>query len=253
MPYRRRRLNRRRKRQPRYRRKGHNAYSVNATRAFSNYPYVSIPRGRPTFPNKMNTIFRWSEIGNGLVAIASLPTTPSSATLGIVVNSLYDPGQSVFSKQPRFRDTLLGANGGTAPYHRYFVSAFKINVECYNSTTTNFVNNVAITLCSQDSTSPSSLDECYSRYDTRVVPITNASSSAVSKISHYGTTKNILSVASPIAQDQFKALYNADPLKKIYCYISFWNSDNTSANQMYYTVTLRQYATLYSRNDVADS
>ena len=104
MVYRRRRTNYRRK--PRYSkryrwsRKGHKPYSVAATRAFSNYPMVTMPRGRPTFRNKMNTVFRWTETGNGLVAIAPAPTLPSAATLGLKVNSLYDPGQSVFSKQP---------------------------------------------------------------------------------------------------------------------------------------------------------
>lgn len=252
MAYRRRRPNYRRR--PRYRKRRNNkAFSVNSTRAFSNYPMVSMPQGRPTFPTKMNTVFRWTETGNGLVAVAPTPTLPSAATLGLKVNSLYDPGQSVFSKQPRWRDTLLSTNNSVGVYHRYFVSAFKISVMCYNSTPTNFVGYCSITLCSQDSSAPSSLDECFSRFDTRIVPITSSNSTAVSRISHYGTTKNIFSVASPSAQDQFKALYSADPVKAVYAYIVFWNSDNTQASQMYYTVTLRQYATLYSLNDPADS
>lgn len=251
MAYKRRRTNYRRR--PRYRRKPrYNPYSVNATRAFSNYPVVAMPKGKPTFPNKMNTCFRWTETGNGVV-VAGNPTNPTKATLGIVVNSLYNPGGSIFSKQPRWLDTLLSANGGTGVYHRYFVSAFKIHVTAYNVTDVTYLNYMSITLCTQDSSAPSSLDECYSRFDTRVVPITNHKSSQVARISHYGTTKNIFSVASPAAQDQFKALYSADPVKKVLCYITFWNSDPLQANQMYYTVSLKQYCTLYSLNDPVDS
>lgn len=203
-----------------------------------NYPYVNSNFGPPTFPKKMNQIFRWTETGNGLVAIATSPTVPTAATLSLAVNSLHDPGVSVFSKQPRWLDTLLSANGSTGVYNRYFVSAFAIDVQAYNSTTTNFVNYMAITLRTQDSTSPSSLDECYSRADTKVVAISPpGSGTGISKISHYGTTKDIFSVGSVAAQDQFKSRYNTSPVKIVYADVSFWNSDNTQANQMYYTDT----------------
>lgn len=250
-PTRRRRIRRPRRRKTNYARKN---YQVTRSRAFMNYPFVSSPFGPPTFPKKLNQIFRWTETGNGLVSASTSPTVPQGATLNLAVNSLHDPGISVFSKQPRWLDTLLGVSGSDAVYSRYYVSAFAIEIEAYNATTTNFVNHMSITLRTQDSSAPGSLDECYSRADTKVVPISPPGSGAgVSKISHYGTTKNIFSVASPAAQDQFKSLYNTSPVKIVYADVTFWNADNTQSNQMYYTVHLKQYATLYSLNDPVDS
>ena len=238
-----------------YRRKKSNyakkGYQLARTRSFANYPYVNQNFGAPTFPKKMNCVFRWSEGGNGLVLQATSPTTPSNATLSVRANSLQDPGDSIFSKQPRFLDTLCGANGTNAVYSRYFVKAFAIDVQAYITTATNFCGNMSITLRSQDSSPPGTLDECYTRYDTKVVSINPpGSGDKMAKISHYGTVKDIFAVGNVSSQDQFKSLYSTNPVKAVWADIAFWNSDNTQNVQMYYQVTLRQYSTLYSLNDV---
>lgn len=89
---------------------------------------LSLKWGRGPFPPKMNTVMTYSET-NILTS-----TLGVNANYTVRMNGPYDPNQTGTGGQPRYWDTLLGAQNTNAPYGRYCVRSAQI--ECWFALTT---------------------------------------------------------------------------------------------------------------------
>lgn len=84
---------------------------------------VSFPKNCVGFPDRLITILKYSQQTS-----ASGSATPSAQAW--IVNSCYDPDATGTGHQPSFFDTL------SSVYARYYVRAFKLEVDFSNHTTT---------------------------------------------------------------------------------------------------------------------
>lgn len=178
-------------------------------------------------------------------------------------NSIYDPDQSGVGSQPRWVDTYLGANDGTAPYQKVTVLASKITITVWqdptlSGTVGSVAGIVAVTPYRGESSAPSNLKEIQERAFVKWVAVNNANSSRPLVLKHYAKTKAVYQGVSPIySPDDFQHAYNANPSSQWYWAVQCVNLINggagTSLFSCYFTAQIKYYCLLSSLNDVAAS
>lgn len=203
--------------------------------------------GRSIFPPVGNYVFDYAQ-SNTLS-----PAAGGVASQLFRGNSLFDPDATGVGSQPRYFDTLCGANNTTAPYNDYCVYAF--NIDCFIRNTSDVHMFVSISAyLTTASSAPASLAEARERPDTIVRIVSPLGSGpATAKLSMYGNVTKIGGVKDLLDNPDFKAAYNANPAESISVIVQAWNPDGGAAKSVVIDSVLRYYSKLTQITDVADS
>lgn len=204
--------------------------------------------GQP-FPPKLRTQFTYNWEGT----LTSTSGMPNLQTFNL--NSLYDPDQTGTGAQPRWRDTLLGANAGSAPYGSYTVKACKMSVKFLNGSTT--MGQVVIGCRAQAGSAPNSALAATENPWYRVTSISgNQASTAVRTMSIYVPMHKIFGTSKGQDQEPISALsagYGTNPSYIVSGDVFFDNYDTSTTSNCYCSVTLTFYAELGLMNQASQS
>lgn len=180
-----------------------------------------------------------------------------SAPLQIRMNSIYDPEVALGGGQPRYTDTLLGDNNGTAPYHRYRVhsSAIKCTIWKPGTNATDGRDLFYIIPARDSVTVPSSLNEVQVRPYSKTVPCASMYSGQPRVLKHYTKAKWHLSHKDLRDVDNTAGTYTANPNEQVYWNIGICDVAQTGAGIHLVTVQVQviYYVEFYELTDVADS
>lgn len=210
--------------------------------------------GRGGFmPQTLAMPFVYSETGTQIAS--GVAGGPGVYTVSL--NSLYDPNVTGGGSQPRYFDTFVGTNNGTAPYNRYMVFAAKITVTFYPiglSENANGYWRAGIAPRNSDASAPTDLDELMERPYAKTVALSTASGQRprtltyYTKIAPWWGKKDIADVNS------LHGSVAASPASQVYCDIVAGPvNENLGQNVMFVDWKVKYYARLYTLNDVADS
>lgn len=222
--------------------------SHNTRQTIGSRPGFGMVR-QPFAPN-LYTQFSYTE---SLQLIQTLPGVPGQFQYR--ANGLYDPRVIIGGKQPRYYDSLLGTNNGTAPYDHYRVHSAKIVVTIWPESPSAGSSNGIIAVIPERSTvtAPSTFDEISERPYCRKVAMTSLGSYKPRKIKHYVKMKTILGHKDLSDVDSTAALYNALPNEEVYFNIYTCAVDASDNLSPRIEVCITYYAQLYNLVDVADS
>lgn len=173
-----------------------------------------------------------------------------------VLNGLFDPNYTGTGTQPRYFDTLCGANNSSAPYRSYVVKAAKMKVIAFGTgpDTTGMTSIVSLTSMPSTSSGPSSVTEQMQRNDTNY-----------SFFSYYGGGKPVCTVTrtteiAPVlgikdVEDDpaAKASYNANPSDAVYGVVAVTPMNQSTEVVINCNVEIRYWVKFYTLNDVPDS
>ena len=205
-------------------------------------------RGSP-FPEVMNTTFTYSEI----MTITSTSGVPYNYLFSS--NSLYDPNVTGVGTQPRFYDTLVGANNTAAPYQYYRVFSSKITIEAFGlDDALNARGFLGIGFFNTSATGVSSLAEMRQRVDfkTKFVGLYTGGHD-LTRMSRVGVNKYLWGIKDMKDDEETAAAYNASPAKGGRWCISWCPANEATTQNIRVLVKIVYKAQLFSRNDVSDS
>lgn len=250
MPYTRRRVTYRRRRvAPRPRNAPRRVYRKTTTRR-----KAAVRQGRATrqipFPPKYFTKLNYAEFGNTLVS-----TLGSLASSEWRLNSLYDPRVAVGGGQPRYFDSLCGADGGVAPYRKYVVTGCKAIVN-FNSYSGAVGGTVAIGYRPASATAPTSMRECLERAGYKCREISYyAGGPSTRMISMYVPINRVFGISRVGLTDDLEnygAPYNNSP-PELALFDVFFQPSVSSTSTISFTIKFVYYVRFSERNDVEDS
>lgn len=201
----------------------------------------------------MFTKFRYAEDFTLANTTASIPVNYIFRA-----NSLNDPNFTGVGAQPRYYDTLCGANNGSAPYQRYCVLAAKITLTIFSlsdAVSSNPSYNGWMSIRALQSNSPPSSREemCEGTYMTRI-PLTNAQSGMPRKLKYYLSMKKFYGVKD--VRDSlniYGAQYNLNPAEQALFMVSMCPQTDVTGATYSVMANIKYYAQLYDPNDVANS
>ena len=202
------------------------------------------------FPPNMFTVVTYTETIQHNQTVGGTPTF-----LQYRANGPFDPRVASGGIQPRYYDSLLGPDGGTAPYRNYRVHASQITVTIYNTQTavgTGFFNYAVIPSRSAINL-PSSLDEMRERPYCKQIAVAPTPSWKPQKIKHYCKMKTHLGHKDLTDVDGSAAAFNAVPAEQVYWNLGICAVDNVSGAGCRVQVTIKYFLQLYTLADVADS
>jgi len=201
------------------------------------------------FPREMMTQFTYAD------------NITITSTVGAVynylysTNSLYDPNVTGTGDQPRFFDTLVGANSSSAPYQSYRVLSSKITIEAIDLTDSiNARGFVGVGVFPSTVTGPSSLAELRARKDfiTKYMGIYTGGKELCT-VTRYQDNKTLFGIKDMKDDEETAALYNAPPTKGGRWCISYVPFNETSTAIIHVLVKITYYCQLFNRNDVSNS
>lgn len=204
------------------------------------------------FPREYVTQITYAEN----ITITATTGAPNSYLYSM--NGLYDPNISGTGGQPRYFDTLCGANNGTAPYYNYRVFASKISIAAMPATTTTDTlamrGWLGLGLYNTTATGPATLAEMQARgdYKTKFINYWYASNS-MAKMKRYAKPQHLFDIKDVKDDDGLQGDYTANPSKQGRWAITWVPFNETSTVTISVLVKIKYYVTFYNRNDVADS
>lgn len=202
---------------------------------------------RTLFPMSKHVVFNYFQ------EIGMTAATSSYSAHVFRANSLYDPDLTATGHQPRYYDTLCGADGTSAPYQSYVVKGCKSELFIRSTSTDSWLV-VSMTICRDDVTGPVTLNEARERTDTvtrNIPPLGTGSASG--KLSMYRSMKNIFGVKDIEDYGAARAGYNANPTSVVRIYITVYNPDSGASESCDVGMKLTYYSKLFTRNDVQTS
>lgn len=205
---------------------------------------------RSPFPPNLKTVFSYTETINAAQTVGGVPIT-----IQYRANGLYDPRVAAGGIQPRYYDSLLGADGGTAPYSRYRVFATAIKVTCFNLNTSVGGGSVFVAVIPSRSgvSTPSTVDEMAERPYCKQKALAPVPSWKPPSIKHFCKIKTHLGVKDLADVSASAALHSNVPNEEVYWNISLCAVDPTSTASVRYQISITYYTQLYTLADVADS
>lgn len=172
------------------------------------------------------------------------------------INSLYDPDVTGTGNQPRFFDTLCGANNGTAPFNAYRVYGSKIKVTLIptGSDSTAMRGLLGIGLYPITATAPTTLAEMLARsdYKTKFVGYW-AGGTDHATLTRKCVNSEFFDVKDLTSDPNKGALYNANPADTGRWGVSYAPYDGSSTRTCHLFVKIVYDCEFFARNDVADS
>lgn len=210
----------------------------------------SLAWGGSPFPRELTTQLTYSE------NFTLSSTTGVPGTYLFSANGLYDPNISGTGTQPRFFDTLCGANNTTAPYNNYRVYASKITAEVIpnGSDSVGMRGFIGIGLYNTTATAPDTLAEMRMRvdYKTRFLGYWSGGHD-VARLSRYAEFKQLFGIKDMKDDPNVVGDYTANPSKQARWAITYAPSDESSSRDVKVLVKIRYYVSFFDRNDVASS
>lgn len=203
---------------------------------------------RQPFPPRLFTALTYSERFRLTQLVGG---TPGVYTFR--ANSLYDPNLTGAGHQPRYFDTLCGADGTAAPYHHYRVHAVKVKFTVWSVTGDgNFTGMLAIIPRQDTASAVDSFDEMQERAYSRTKTIsTYFTKPTVMK--HYIKNKVLLGHKDLQDVDECAANYNNNPTEQVYIDFVVCCVDPDNTIDCNASVQLTYFAEFYGLTDVADS
>jgi len=204
--------------------------------------------GQP-FPREMNTTFTHASSVVISAPLGAIGTQLYSS------NSLVDPDVTGVGGQPRFFDTLVGANATDAPYNSYRVYASKITVEAITTTDSISARGfLGLGFFSSAGTPASTIQEMRERrdYKTKFMGIYTGGRELV-RMSSKKANKYIFGIKDMKDDEETAAAYNANPVKAGRWAISYGTFDAGSTATIRCLVKITYFCTLFTMNDVRDS
>lgn len=213
----------------------------------TSYGAVAAP-----FPQKMYTVFSYSEDFQLTNAVAQVPVSYTFRG-----NSINDPNKTGVGIQPRYYDTLLGADGTAAPYQRYRVLASQITVKAFarnTSLTPGYNGLLSVTPVRGAVTGPSTITEMRERAFAKCVPVSSLQSWKPYTVSNFMKTKTMFGIKDTSSWDTLDAAYNGNPASAWDWIISMCPIGQADAGMNFdFLVSIKYYVALTTFNDVADS
>lgn len=210
----------------------------------------SIRVYRQPFPKEFYCTMKYST----QVTLAS--TTGTLATHVFRANGLYDPDKTGTGQQPRYFDTLCGANNGTAPYRRYRVLGSRM-VARFIATSASYTTgmaNIVIGCRPTATTDPSSISEARERKDCFVKLLGSAySAQGIKTLSFKCSPKKILGIKDLKDDENTSASYTADPVSEVDFFIQQQPIDQASSNSVVVEILIEYITQFFHMSDVADS
>lgn len=207
-------------------------------------------RGCP-FPQILKTQFTFSE------NITLVATLGISQNYTYNANSLFDPNAVLGgTNQPRFYDTLCGANNTGAPYHDYCVYKSKMSIVVMSSTNDTNTARACIGIGTfvTGTSGASSLAELMERrdYSKKFLGMSLAGHDMV-KLSRSANMAAINGIKDLQDDPGSKAEYNASPSNIVFFNINCIPVDEATTVTYRCIVRITYYCYLYARNDVSNS
>lgn len=223
-----------------------------------------VPRSRPSwgqmsygkgpFPREFFTKLTYGE--NRVLTCTSGAIT----TYQYAMNDCFDPNVTGTGHQPRFFDTLCGADNTSAPYQRFQVYKAKITVTSTQTSSPDTVSggNMVVGLIATPNSSigiPTSIDEMIERNDAKYYGLTylNANRGQV-KNSKWADVANVLGLRRiEDGGDDTTGTYAVSPALRP-CFTIFQQPMDTSGTgTLIHQVQLEMWVRFYYMNDVSDS
>lgn len=204
------------------------------------------------FPREFTTQVTYTE------NLVSASTSGATVNYLFSANGLYDPNISGTGAQPRFFDTLCGANNGVTPYNQYRVTASKISCTIVPTgvDSVGMRAMVGIGLFNSTASAPSTLAELIAREDFGDVrPLGYWSGGHdIAYVKRYsGKIARLFDVIDIRTDEDLTGVYNANPTKEARWCITHVPMDETSSYTYRLMVKITYYVTFLNKNDVADS
>lgn len=208
----------------------------------------------PLFPRRMFTTFKYGEDFTLTNAAANLPVS-----YAFRANSMFDPNLTGLGAQPRYYDTLLGADGGSAPYGRYVVLAAKITATVFarsDSVLNNKLWNAWFSIRALHTNSaPTSKEEMMEGTFMKRMPICNNQTGMPRRLTFYIPLKKLYG-CKDVTDDlnNYGAGYNGNPAESatFICSMCPQGSGDVGAS-FDVMVRIKYYCMLYAPNAVASS
>jgi len=166
----------------------------------------------------------------------SLASVVGSTAVNVFrLNSLFDPDETNAGHQPRFFDTLCGADTTSAPYGKYRVVSAKIKVQFMNT-------NSSVTSIGYTGVHIRSDDSAVITSDLYVPELPNTSykmmnvSTGISnfqKVQRTVSMKKILGVKDMKDAENTAAAYNQSPADVVYADVFYYPRDQSSSPTIY--------------------
>lgn len=225
-----------------------------ARRTYRKQRYAIAGSGKmPLFPRTMYTKFSYAEDFNLTNSTGGIPST-----YVFRANSLFDPNLTGVGGQPRYYDTLCGANNTAAPYKNYLVQAAKITLTIFSrsdSVANNPSYNGFISIRAlQQNAPPLTREEMMEGTFMKRIPITNAQSGMPRRLSFYLPMKKIYG-CKDVSDDlqRYGAEYNGNPIQECYFIVSMCPIGGATGASFDIMAKINFYTKLFSANDVASS
>lgn len=232
--------------------------------------YISTRKNRisstsDVFPFSMYKVFTYNSDRMKFTQTSTDICPPAQQYRG---NSCYDPDFSGIGSQPRWFDTLCGASAQSAPYQRYTVHASKIKITIWQDPVlggaTGSVAGIMAVYPFNGvpgfANQAGNLKELTERENTKLVHVGNANSSRPLTLKAFCKTRTIWNGAKPSADDDFSALYDQNPLNQWSWNIQGINvipviggATSPGLFSCYYTVQIKYYTKLWTKNSVLSS
>lgn len=211
------------------------------------YGYGNV---RSPFPPILWTALSFTETVNISQASIGVPQVTSYRA-----NGMYDPRVALGGLQPRYYDSLLGANDGSAPYRHYRVHSSAIEATVWPTTGNANAANCLLTLLPRRSviTSPGTIDEQRERPYSKHLAMTTTGSYKPRKFFNFIKMKTLLGHKDLQDVDNTAARYDNLPVEECIWDLLLCDVQGSAVAQATVQVTVTYYVQLYGLSDVADS
>lgn len=209
----------------------------------------SIPNSLVPFKRSHVVTLRYSQNVN----LSS--TTGSFVVNTFNVNSCNDPDGTGTGHQPRYFDTLCGADGGSAPYLKYRVLGAKITCRFVNDNgSAGSIGDVGMTPRLASAGSPDDADAAAERLGSVSTILGVADSgNSVKTLSKNISIKRWLGVKDLKDNSGTLAVYNANPSDLVKCDVWYQPLDGATTTSVYCRVYIDMIVQFTERAEVAGS
>jgi len=154
-------------------------------------------------------------------AVADLPVAFSATAVPVDTiyraNGAYDPVYAMGGGQPRFYDTMLGADGTGAPYYRYTVESCDVQATLTSASGSSTGAHMLVGYRSYDVAAPTTLEDCREFGYKEVNLGYGSGAPSVVTLKTKGDIAKILGKSVQAVQDDdtFSATYNTTPAEEV--------------------------------------
>lgn len=212
---------------------------------------ILLTRGPSPFPPKLWTTLTYTDHAT-ISAVAG-----TIGTYTFAANGLYDPNITGTGHQPRYFDTLCGANATAAPYGSYVVRAAraKVNGMMGGPDSTGIVSDMFISTLTPTSGIPASANEVRERaVDTSYRSLgLYYGGNAMANLYKNADMCAILGAKDILDLDGALAAYNANPTSLVRFVVGVSPWDGSTESILRFIITIEYDVCFFNLNDVADS